>query len=87
MYAVRVINQVGLEAANYGTVYGACPEAMHDKGVAEDWAKVLNNSGNWPKGNPGYEVVELETDPTPWCSGCGAMKQSNCHCGPIAANE
>jgi hypothetical protein len=26
-------------------------------------------------------------DPTPWCSGCGAMKQSACKCGPIAEND
>ena len=26
-------------------------------------------------------------DPTPWCSGCGAMKRSDCHCGPIAENN
>lgn len=26
-------------------------------------------------------------DPTPWCSGCGAMRQADCHCGPIAKNE
>lgn len=40
------------------------------------------------------EVVadELDTmadnyDPTPWCSGCGAMRRANCHCGPIAEND
>ena len=26
-------------------------------------------------------------DPTPWCNGCGAMRQVDCHCGPIADNE
>lgn len=26
-------------------------------------------------------------DPTPWCAGCGARRQSDCHCGPIAANN
>ncbi len=26
-------------------------------------------------------------DPTPWCSGCGAMRRKDCHCGPIAAND
>lgn len=26
-------------------------------------------------------------DPTPWCIGCGARKQTDCHCGPLAANE
>ena len=26
-------------------------------------------------------------DPTPWCSGCNARTQAQCHCGPLAANE
>lgn len=26
-------------------------------------------------------------DPTPWCIGCGAMKESSCHCGPIVENN
>lgn len=26
-------------------------------------------------------------DPTPWCSGCGAMRKADCDCGPIAENE
>ena len=28
-----------------------------------------------------------EYDPTPWCSGCGAKRKHDCHCGPIAENE
>lgn len=31
--------------------------------------------------------VTPEQDPTPWCSGCGAMRKADCHCGPIADNE
>lgn len=26
-------------------------------------------------------------DPTPFCSGCGAMRKAACHCGPLADNE
>ena len=26
-------------------------------------------------------------DPTPWCNACGARKQENCKCGPIASND
>jgi hypothetical protein len=26
-------------------------------------------------------------DPSPWCSACGARRQADCHCGPIADNE
>lgn len=31
--------------------------------------------------------AEVDHDPTPWCSGCGAMRKADCHCGPIAENE
>ena len=33
------------------------------------------------------QEVRNRRDPTPWCSGCGARKQADCHCGPIARNE
>jgi hypothetical protein len=26
-------------------------------------------------------------DPSPYCSGCGAMRKTDCHCGPLADNE
>lgn len=26
-------------------------------------------------------------DPTPWCHQCGARKQEQCDCGPIADNN
>lgn len=26
-------------------------------------------------------------DPTLWCNGCGARRQQDCDCGPIADNE
>jgi hypothetical protein len=28
-----------------------------------------------------------DEDPTPWCNQCGARKQAQCKCGPIAENE
>jgi len=31
--------------------------------------------------------VDPNYDPTPWCAGCGAMKKSDCHCGPLADND
>lgn len=40
---------------------------------------------------PGLDFIEtieeVDGDPTPWCSGCGAMKKAACKCGPIAENE
>jgi hypothetical protein len=35
-----------------------------------------------------FERIQgIDQDPTPWCSGCGAMKKAQCDCGPIAENE
>lgn len=59
-YSVRVINTDGLEGADYITVYGECPTEFTDRAEAEAWATKLNTTGNWPMGNPGYEVVELD---------------------------
>ena len=58
-FAVQVINQAGLEAADYRTVYGDCPEQFSDRSEAQGWADKLSASGNWPQGNPGYEVIEI----------------------------
>ena len=33
------------------------------------------------------EIEEADDDPTPWCSGCWAMKKADCKCGPLAENE
>jgi len=30
--------------------------------------------------------VSEDYDPTPWCSACGARRQADCDCGPIADN-
>lgn len=37
-------------------------------------------------GDCSEDKEELE-DPTPWCSACGAKREKDCHCGPIAENE
>lgn len=33
------------------------------------------------------QAAKEDYDPTPWCHWCGAMEQSDCDCGPIAANH
>jgi hypothetical protein len=33
------------------------------------------------------QQADEDYDPTPWCSGCGAMKRAQCDCGPIAEND
>lgn len=58
-YRVQVQDDTGLEAADYTTVYGDCPDQFDDIEEAKAWAEKLANSGNWPMGNPGYEVVEV----------------------------
>ena len=52
-----------------------------------------------PLGLPQYLVIDIrlaltearalldEYDPTPWCSSCGAMREIDCHCGPLADND
>jgi hypothetical protein len=35
----------------------------------------------------GAELAPDQTDPTPWCHQCGARKQAQCGCGPIAENN
>ena len=35
----------------------------------------------------GKPMCGCQIDPTPWCSGCGAIRKSDCHCGPIAEND
>jgi hypothetical protein len=57
MYQVKVIDLSGLEGASYDMVYGDCPERFEDRAEAQKWADELNTSGEWPNGNPGYEVV------------------------------
>jgi hypothetical protein len=52
---------------------GLPPVIATDINIALDEARALLN-------------VE-DKDPTPWCSGCGAMRPADCHCGPIADNE
>lgn len=34
-----------------------------------------------------HPALDPDYDPTPWCSGCHAMRESQCHCGPIAEND
>ena len=33
------------------------------------------------------DEYQSEVDPTPYCNGCGAMRQADCHCGPLADND
>lgn len=37
--------------------------------------------------NDDYFVWHKDDDPSPWCSGCGAMTAKRCKCGPIADNN
>jgi hypothetical protein len=35
----------------------------------------------------GEPMCGCAIDPTPWCAGCGARRQADCHCGPICDNN
>jgi hypothetical protein len=39
------------------------------------------------KNDAGLVQPDDDADPTPWCNQCGARKQAQCKCGPIADNE
>lgn len=34
-----------------------------------------------------FTIDDDDYDPTPYCSHCGAMRRSNCDCGPIPDND
>lgn len=34
-----------------------------------------------------HPALDADYDPTPWCTGCHAMKRAQCHCGPLADND
>ena len=34
-----------------------------------------------------YASLRENYDPSSWCSACGARRQRDCHCGPIAEND
>lgn len=33
------------------------------------------------------DTIDFDYDPTPWCSGCGAMTRRACGCGDIVENN
>lgn len=53
------------------------------------FAVYMHGGGGYCCGQPRQlaPADDPDYDPTPWCSGCGAMKKKDCHCGPIAENE
>ena len=48
----------------------------------EGTSAMWNHAAGW-----GYVFALADRDPTPYCSACGAKKEADCHCGPIADNE
>jgi hypothetical protein len=48
-------------------------------------AQPVNDDGRVWCGVCGFNMPDV--DPTPWCNQCGARKQAQCKCGPIADNE
>jgi predicted metal-dependent hydrolase len=33
------------------------------------------------------DLAAHDADPTPWCIGCGALRKSDCHCGPLSKDD
>jgi hypothetical protein len=66
----------GLYEPEPGSV--ACYPDYSAKGNGEEYV-ILLSEVRWED--------EADYDPTPWCTGCGAMRASQCHCGPIADNN
>jgi hypothetical protein len=64
---------------------------MSDLPGYDAWKLRAPGDGPYDEPDEPEEDEEIEPDedydPTPWCSGCGARKQSDCHCGPIAEND
>jgi len=50
------------------------------------WVDAVNAFSEDPGATPEPDMVEDEEDPTPYCTGCGAMTESKCKCGPFADN-
>lgn len=60
MLAVRVVNREVVTGLDYGTVYSSCPTQFFLGNSAVDWCVRLDTATTWPKGNPRYEVVEID---------------------------
>lgn len=57
----------------------ACVRGDHANCGMQSWCLCDNElDGN-------HEAVDF--DPTRWCNGCGARRQQDCDCGPIAENN
>jgi hypothetical protein len=52
----------------------------HNEEAKEYWLNRVNDCAR----NRG---ADEEIDPTPWCSGCGAIEAEQCECGPICENN
>jgi hypothetical protein len=48
---------------------------------------VSRDMGICPDCKEHCDYIDLDEDPTPWCSCCGAEEPEDCFCGPIAAND
>lgn len=74
-----------------------CPPGRQPDDLSDMPNRQCPECGGWEHGD-GTEEADWnpcvcgeagcdDYDPTPWCSGCGAMTRKNCKCGPIADNE
>lgn len=60
MVSVRVRNLEAVAGLDYNTIYSGCPTEFCGSIAAEDWCIKLDCANTWPKGNPRYQIVEID---------------------------
>ena len=83
-----------------GTTYGMVLLYTHDgNGITNECAlepEVLQAFFSWLERSRGLKITvetrepeapQEDHDPTPYCLHCGAMRASQCKCGPIPEND
>jgi hypothetical protein len=62
-------------------------ERQHIIAVLDSSTKEYRDRGYMEAMSARNRGADEEIDPTPWCSGCGAIEAEQCECGPICENN
>lgn len=62
----------------------ACIRGDHANCGMQTWCTCTDTRDGDPMADP---MADPSYDPTLWCNGCGARRQQDCDCGPIANND
>jgi hypothetical protein len=74
-------------ASDYDALAARLAEAERRIGGLEAWLAEYDPERRCPYWITQRAADSADEDPTPWCNQCGARKQAQCKCGPIAENE